>query len=211
MRYRSRLVLMLALIVVSSLRTELPKVVTPVAAAVETRAPTPTPLLSAPLKVSDLPRSELSTREVHVPIPVAATPTPVPTPTVPPKPKLIVSSHILAYPLPAKAHINTYFSSRHRAIDLNAKCGTPVLASYPGTITFAGWATNGGGNVITLEASNGLMLSYDHLSAFLVVKGALVIAGQPIGAVGATGIATGCHLHFGVMSKGRWVNPLLYL
>lgn len=206
MRYRSRLVvvLLLTLIAVCGWNTQLPRVVDKVSAKVESYTPAPSPLLVVARDPEEwIPRSTLSIRNYLV------DPTVTPPPVV--VPKATVGSHILHYPLLYKTKITTYFSYRHRAIDFGAKCGAVVLAAYSGKITYAGWMTNGGGNVITLMASNGMRIDYDHLSSFLVTVGALVIPGQQIGKVGATGRATGCHLHFAVMRKGIWVNPLLYL
>lgn len=204
-------------VIAGAWKPQIPRLIDPVSAVVETRSPSPSPLLSDIFSEDITPRSGLSTRDIKSvvppspaphPAPVAPTETPIAVAAV--KPPTIKGSGVLAWPLSIKGHITTYYRSGHRAIDLGAACGTPVFASFSGKITYAGWMSNGGGNVVMISADNGMLLSYDHLSAFSALD-TLVIAGQQIGAVGATGDATGCHLHFGVKLNGTWVNPLLYL
>ena len=94
----------------------------------------------------------------------------------------------------------------HLGVDLGAPTGTPVRTVGNGVVTFAG-VQNGYGNVITIGHSGGRETVYAHLSRIDVTKGANVTQGAVIGAVGATGWATGPHLHFEFKVKGQQVNP----
>jgi murein DD-endopeptidase MepM/ murein hydrolase activator NlpD len=77
-----------------------------------------------------------------------------------------------------------------------------------GVVDFAGWQ-NGYGNVVSIQHSNGRSTVYAHLSRIDVRRGQRVEQGMRIGAVGATGWATGPHLHFEVKVNGQQQNPLL--
>ncbi|MEK9720540.1 MAG: peptidoglycan DD-metalloendopeptidase family protein [Quisquiliibacterium sp.] len=97
----------------------------------------------------------------------------------------------------------------HRGVDFAAPSGTKVRASADGKVKFAG-SQNGYGKVIMLEHSGGYSTVYAHLSRFApdVRRGARVSQGDVIGAVGATGWATGPHLHYEMRIKGRHVDPM---
>ncbi len=98
----------------------------------------------------------------------------------------------------------------HAGIDIAANSGTTVAAAGSGTVIIAGWGGNCG-NMITLDHQGGLSTTYCHLSQIFVGNGQEVQRGQAIGAVGATGDATGPHLHFQVMQNGNPVDPMGYL
>jgi murein DD-endopeptidase MepM/ murein hydrolase activator NlpD len=66
----------------------------------------------------------------------------------------------------------------------------------------------GYGNTVALKHELGASTLYAHLSAILVEPGQRVAVGQPIGRVGATGSATGPHLHFEVRVRGAAIDPL---
>jgi murein DD-endopeptidase MepM/ murein hydrolase activator NlpD len=102
-------------------------------------------------------------------------------------------------------------TDNHTGLDLAASQGTTVMAAGSGTVTFAGWHSYGGGNRIEITHSNGVVTTYNHLSAINVTVGQTVTAGQAIGAVGATGNASGPHLHFEVLQNGAWTNPAVWL
>ena len=115
----------------------------------------------------------------------------------------------LGWPVAGGAgHYSRYFSASHPAVDIYAPCGTHLIASRGGTISWAGWKTNGGGYVVDINAGSGWLLSYNHLSAIVVVRSQVVVRGQYIGRMGMTGWATGCHVHFMVAHNGVWVNPV---
>ena len=101
-------------------------------------------------------------------------------------------------------------SSNHMGIDLDSTTGTTVIASRPGTVVAAGY-TNAAGNYVKIDHGDGYTSIYMHLNNYNVSAGQIVGGGQSIGAVGATGVATGDHLHFGITKNGVYVNPSEYL
>ena len=98
----------------------------------------------------------------------------------------------------------------HPGIDISAHYGLPVTAAGSGAVVFAGRDPGYGGLVI-VDHGGQLDTLYAHLSAFYVREGQHVRRGQPIGAVGATGRATGTHLHYEVRVGGAPVDPRRYL
>ena len=102
--------------------------------------------------------------------------------------------------------INTW--KQHKGVDYSAPSGTPVRAIGDGVVDFAGWQ-NGYGNVVEIRHSNDRSTVYAHLSHIDVARGQRVEQGTHIGAVGATGWATGPHLHFEVKVAGVQQDPEL--
>ncbi len=98
----------------------------------------------------------------------------------------------------------------HSGIDIGADYGTPIQAAADGVVLFAGWY-GGYGNAIILDHGSGLSTLYAHCSAMYVALNQHIQRGQVIGAVGATGYATGPHLHFEIRVNGVPVNPLTRL
>ncbi len=86
---------------------------------------------------------------------------------------------------------------RHQGTDYAARPGTPVMAAGDGTVVRAGWV-GGYGNLIELRHLNGITTRYGHLRGFArrIRRGTRVEQGQIIGYVGATGLASGPHLHY---------------
>ena len=97
--------------------------------------------------------------------------------------------------------------SRHAGVDIAADAGTPITAPAPARVALAGDLYFSGGTVI-LDHGTGVFTTYFHLSQIDVAAGDSVAAGQRIGAVGATGRATGPHLHWGARVSRARVNPL---
>ncbi len=95
----------------------------------------------------------------------------------------------------------------HRGVDYGAPTGTPVRTVANGVVEFAGWQ-NGYGNTIIIKHTPKQSTVYAHLSKMAVKRGQAVTQGQNIGAVGATGYATGPHLHFEYRVNGQHVDPL---
>jgi murein DD-endopeptidase MepM/ murein hydrolase activator NlpD len=95
----------------------------------------------------------------------------------------------------------------HRGVDYSAPSGTPVRSVGDGLVEFAGWQ-NGYGNVVQIQHGKQRSTLYAHLSRIDVRKGQSVEQGQRLGAVGATGWATGPHLHFEFQVNGQHVDPL---
>jgi murein DD-endopeptidase MepM/ murein hydrolase activator NlpD len=115
------------------------------------------------------------------------------------------------------AHLTSRFGNRrhpvlgytraHEGIDYGAPVGTPVWAVGDGSVRLAGW--NGGcGRTVILRHRNGYETVYCHLSRIAVSPGKPVAQKDVVGFVGATGLATGPHLHYAVRHGGRHVNPL---
>ena len=98
----------------------------------------------------------------------------------------------------------------HTGVDLAAGYGTPVRATGDGSVTYAA-ARGGYGNMVEIQHPNGYATRYAHLSRISPAVGAgmPVHQGDVIGYVGASGLATGPHLHYEVRRKGRPVDPLL--
>ncbi len=95
----------------------------------------------------------------------------------------------------------------HLGVDYAAPTGTPVRAVGDGVVETAG-AQGGYGNVVFIRHRNNHVTVYAHLSRIHVRRGQRVEQGQTIGAVGATGWATGPHLHYEFRINGRHENPL---
>lgn len=101
-------------------------------------------------------------------------------------------------------------SSYHQGVDLAAPANTPIYASRAGVVTTATYSNNAG-YYVTINHGDGFSSIYMHMNNFVVSSGQAVSAGQLIGYVGRTGIATGYHLHFGIAYNGAYVNPCAYV
>jgi len=95
----------------------------------------------------------------------------------------------------------------HLGVDYAAPTGTPVRSVGDGVVEFAG-VQNGFGNVVYIKHRNNHTTVYAHLSRISVKRGQTVNQGQNIGATGATGWATGPHLHFEFRVNGKHQDPL---
>jgi murein DD-endopeptidase MepM/ murein hydrolase activator NlpD len=98
----------------------------------------------------------------------------------------------------------------HAGIDLSADYGDPVRASAAGVVV-ANTYDGGYGIKIDIDHGNGYHTWYAHLSHVGVAIGARVYKGETIGAAGATGFATGPHLHYQIMYQGSPVDPTPFL
>ncbi len=101
-------------------------------------------------------------------------------------------------------------STYHQGVDLDTGTGDPVVATRAGTVVIAGYGSSAG-NYVKIDHHDGFSSIYMHLSSYCVSSGQNVSAGQLIGRTGATGVATGDHLHFGIAYNGAWVNPCNYV
>ncbi|MFC0007017.1 M23 family metallopeptidase [Micromonospora siamensis] len=140
-------------------------------------------------------------------------PTPTATATVKrtakPKPSWVV---------PMKgAEITSCYGQRwgtlHAGIDFAMPAGTPIHAAAAGTVVKAGDAGDGYGNSVFIDHGNGYLTHYAHQSSLEVSVGDKVAAGEVIGYEGATGDATGPHLHFEVHQGQMWnqIDPAPFL
>ncbi|MFE4831154.1 M23 family metallopeptidase [Streptomyces sp. NPDC056672] len=104
-------------------------------------------------------------------------------------------------------------SGSHSGVDFRAASGTPVVAVGAGTVVEAGWGGSYGNNVV-LRMTDGTYTQYGHLSSITVSAGGTVVPGQRIGLSGASGNATGPHLHFEARTDpeyGSDMDPVAYL
>lgn len=101
-------------------------------------------------------------------------------------------------------------STFHQGVDLDTGTGWPVVAAKAGVVTVAGYGS-AAGNYVKIDHGGGVSSIYMHLNSYCVSAGTIVSAGQNIGTTGATGVATGDHLHFGISVNGAYVNPCIYV
>ncbi|MBO5742904.1 MAG: M23 family metallopeptidase [Clostridia bacterium] len=95
----------------------------------------------------------------------------------------------------------------HNGIDIAAEGGTQIRAAFDGTVITSEY-NEFSGNYIVIDHSNGYTSSYAHLRECVSKKGDIVKKGQLIGYMGATGNATGPHLHFEIRLNGTPLNPM---
>ena len=101
-------------------------------------------------------------------------------------------------------------STFHTGVDIIAAPGTPVMAAAGGVVSTVAFVPEYG-NIVDVDHDNGLTSRYAHLTRSLVRVGDVVMKGQKIALVGATGRVTGPHLHFEVREKGIPLNPNKFL
>jgi murein DD-endopeptidase MepM/ murein hydrolase activator NlpD len=114
------------------------------------------------------------------------------------------------FPVDGKHEIGMETSQRfggardHEGQDIFAGCGTPVVSASDGTVVRADYE-GGAGNYLVVERASGRSNVYMHLKQPARMKeGDPVVAGEPIGRVGQTGDADGCHLHFEQWTAPGW-------
>lgn len=117
----------------------------------------------------------------------------------------------LAWPLTAPM-LGDPFGPRgdrwHSGVDFPAAHGTPVYAARSGQVVWAGWREGGWGFLVTVAHGQGERTMYAHLSRIDVRLGVWIGEGVRVGLVGASGHATGPHLHFEVRVRGAAVDPM---
>ncbi|MCB0322088.1 MAG: M23 family metallopeptidase [Bdellovibrionales bacterium] len=127
-----------------------------------------------------------------------------------------VSAGTIVFPLMAPRLSSTYgvrehpirkVHRHHNGVDLAAPVNAHVRAVAPGKVVFAD-SYAGYGKLVTIQHDNGFTSLYGHLHEIRVDPGELVNAGDIIGRVGSTGVATGPHLHFEWRHHGEPMDPL---
>lgn len=126
----------------------------------------------------------------------------------------------IAAPLLGRMEVTSPFGARtdpflgrpalHTGVDLREGFGTDIRATAAGRVIFAGTA-GGYGNMVEVDHGNGVTTRYAHMGGFAVSEGQAVARGSVLGAVGATGRATGPHLHYEVRIDGDPVDPMRFL
>ncbi|MDI6801631.1 MAG: M23 family metallopeptidase [Thermodesulfovibrionales bacterium] len=121
---------------------------------------------------------------------------------------------------PIQGNITSHFGQRehprhggmdfHSGIDISAPKGTPVKAVADGIVSFSGWS-GGSGNLVVIEHGYGYSTLYAHNSTNKVNVGQTINRGDIIAFVGATGNATGAHLHYEVWRNEKAVNPIGFI
>lgn len=116
---------------------------------------------------------------------------------------------------PLQGPLNSPFGARgrrwHAGIDVGSPRAQQVGAAADGEVSFAQATRTGFGNVVVLDHAGGFTTLYAHLAIIIAREGESVRQGQPVGGVGASGNATGPHLHFEIRHRGAPLDPLRYL
>jgi murein DD-endopeptidase MepM/ murein hydrolase activator NlpD len=102
----------------------------------------------------------------------------------------------------------------HDGTDFGAACGTAIRAPYAGVVKRAYYSPAYGNRLFVSHgrvAGVEVETAFNHAARYLVRPGQRVTRGQVIGAVGSTGLSTGCHLHLMVWLNGRLSNPMSWL
>ena len=125
-----------------------------------------------------------------------------------------------AISFPVDAEITSLFGYRmhpilgyqkfHSGMDFGADSGTTIRAAAAGVVIFADWY-GGYGNTVIVDHGSGITTLYGHAEGFYIASGQAVQKGQPIAAVGSTGLSTGPHLHFEVRKDGEPIDPAQFL
>lgn len=95
----------------------------------------------------------------------------------------------------------------HRGVDISLPHGTEILAMAPGTIAFAGTMT-GYGRVVIIDHGHDVRSLYAHLAELRVERGQEIATRSVIALSGSSGRATGPHLHFEILRRGRAEDPV---
>jgi murein DD-endopeptidase MepM/ murein hydrolase activator NlpD len=164
--------------------------------------------------ISPLPTITLTPPPTFTPFTQEITVTPIPTHIGPdgspgPYPEVYGGDGCAPAGWPVAGLLTQYFHWYHTGIDIGIPLGSPVVATHSGTIIFAGWRTDGYGNLIILQ--NGAYITYyAHLTDFNVTEGQTVGRGSVIGWSGSTGNSTGPHVHYEVRINDNPVDPLTF-
>lgn len=165
-------------------------------ASVETDQSVDTGSQSATPTQSSESSEESNRMSLVTPVNAATTQQPLTTPS------MVFKSPLRAYTL------TQYYSSYHTAIDMASPYGTPIFATTHGVVKNTGYLLPGGGLMVEVDHASGYKSYYAHMNAITAFPGQSVDNATQIGTVGATGWATGAHLHFMIQKNGVLINPL---
>jgi murein DD-endopeptidase MepM/ murein hydrolase activator NlpD len=112
---------------------------------------------------------------------------------------------------PVAGTVTGGFEPDHPALDIGVPYGSTVYAAEAGTITYAGWATDGYGYTVIIDHGEGRETWYNHLKGTLLEAGGFVYRGTPIAEVGSTGHSSSPHVHFEFRLNGEPVDPTDFL
>lgn len=149
--------------------------------------------------------------------PVRPKPKPEPKPAAQPRPAprgpaLATPGRTGGFLAPIEGPVIAAFGSqadgrKNDGVNIAAPKGAPVRAAADGDVVYAGGALQGYGNLILLRHSDGWVTAYAHLDRILAKRGARVVRGQAIGAVGATGGVSAPQLHFEMRKNNQAIDP----
>ncbi len=114
------------------------------------------------------------------------------------------------YGMPVKGYITRGFTASHKAVDIAAQTGTPIIAPANGIVIKVTYNKRFG-NLVVISHGDIFKTVYGHLEKVFVKPGDIVKKGDLIGLVGNTGLSTGPHLHYEIWKNGKPVNPMKYL
>lgn len=155
------------------------------------------------------------TRYYRAPLSVVA-PAPTPTPTATPVPATLTSTTSKVFPVQGPFTFggpDARFGvgrpgHTHQGQDIVAAEGTPVVTPIAGTVHWTAYQAKGAGYYVVIAGADGRYYAFMHFQegSTAVTKGQAVTAGQRLGLVGATGDASGPHLHFEIWVNGWWAS-----
>lgn len=122
----------------------------------------------------------------------------------------LITEKNMIYPV-EQVKINQGYSIFHKALDFGGNKGDIVAPIMGGVVAYAGWDRSGYGNLVILQHKSGIDSYYAHLSKINVKTGQVVDINTIIGEMGATGRASGIHLHLEIHQNGLSLNPLTVL
>jgi murein DD-endopeptidase MepM/ murein hydrolase activator NlpD len=114
--------------------------------------------------------------------------------------------HLVRFAWPTHGTLTQTFFDYHPGIDIANDVGTPEVAADAGQVVFAGWGSYG--IYVEIDHGNAFHTIYGHMSVVMVKTGQVVTQGQLLGLMGATGRASGPHLHFEIRYQGMPQNPI---
>lgn len=119
----------------------------------------------------------------------------------------IVAPSRFRWPL-ATFGLSQFFSGGHPGLDMTNPAGTPIYPVTSGKVIFAAALPNGYGKHVIIDHGDGMTATYAHMNRIDVTESQIVTKETELGTVGATGWATGNHLHFELSQNGVALNPM---